>query len=81
MSRYLTKDQKRIFNARRYASAVYVVIVCLCVCLSVSLTHADIASKRLNLALCKQRGLFFSGLRGVSGCLLHNEGGITYQTA
>jgi len=38
------------FTARRHASAVYAVIVCVCVCLS----HANIASKRLNLGTRKQ---------------------------
>jgi len=40
---------------------VLVVIVCLCVCLRVCLSHAGIASKRLNTGLRKQHHVIAQG--------------------
>jgi len=49
-----------LFNARRYANAVYAVIVS--VCPSVRLTQTGIVTKRLNLGSCKENCMIAQGL-------------------
>jgi len=50
----------RFLPTRRSLAQVLAVVVCLSVCLSLS--HAGIVSKRLNVGSCKQRHVITQGL-------------------
>jgi len=46
-----------VFTARRYASAVYVVVVCLCVCLSVTLPYCIKTDNHRMMQECRTMAL------------------------
>jgi len=58
-------DDKAVFAAQRYASAVYAVIVCPSVCPSVRLSIADVLLRQLYIGSRKQRLTISQGLRQI----------------
>jgi len=53
-TKHVLVDNRQVFTARRYASAVYAMVLCLSVRTSVCLSQVCVLSKQLNTASPKQ---------------------------